>query len=116
MPPSSAINTADGLAYCMGNEELYSRLLHGFRTREAGFADEVRDALSAARWADAQRRTHDLKGLAGTIGAHGLRSSAQKLQDAVIARDSDAAVEALGIVRTELEAVLAEIDPQPLPG
>ena len=106
---ASAIDAADGLAYCMGNEELYSRLLHGFRTRESGFADDVQDALSAERWADAQRRTHDMKGLAGTIGAHRLRTSAQKLQDAIIARDSGAAVEALGAVRNELGAVLAEI-------
>ncbi len=114
MPSGSAINAADGLAYCMGNEELYSRLLHGFRTRESAFADEVRDALSAERWTDAQRRTHDLKGLAGTIGAHQLRTRAQKLQDAVIARDSGAAIDALGAVRIELDAVLAEID-RPVP-
>jgi len=105
-----AIDAADGLAYCMGNDQLYTRLLNGFRTREAGFANDVQDAVNAERWADAQRRTHDLKGLAGTIGAHRLRTAAQKLQEAVLARDPAATATALGTVRAELGAALVEID------
>jgi len=110
LPSAPAIDAAEGLAYCMGNDELYNRLLNGFRSRETGFADEVQDALNAERWPDAQRRTHDLKGLAGTIGAQRLRAAAQKLQAAIIARDPQAAQEALGAVRIELGAALAEID------
>jgi len=116
LPFAPAIDTTDGLAYCMGNDELYSRLLNGFRSREAGLADEVSDALDAGRWPDAQRRTHDLKGLSGTIGAHRLRAAAQTLQSAIIARDQPAALAALGAVRTELDAVLVEIDRLATPG
>jgi PAS domain S-box-containing protein len=110
LPSAPAINATEGLAYCMGNEELYSRLLNGFRSRETGFADEVQDALATERWPDAQRRTHDLKGLAGTIGAQRLRVAAQKLQAAIIARDPQAAQAALDEVRIELGATLVEID------
>jgi CheY-like chemotaxis protein len=110
MPSTTAINAVDGLAYCMGNDQLYSRLLNGFRSRESAFADDVQEAVSAERWADAQRRTHDMKGLAGTIGAHRLRGAAQTLQEAVVARDPEASAAALGAVRVELGDVLAEID------
>ncbi len=109
LPFAPALDEADGLAYSMGNEQLYSRLLNGFRRREAGFANEVQEAVDAERWADAHRRSHDLKGLAGTIGAHRLRTAAQKLQDALVVRDPGAAAEALDAVRLELDAVLAEI-------
>ena len=76
----------------------------------------MQEAVSSERWTDAQRRTHDMKGLAGTIGAHRLRSAAQKLQTAIIARDPQAAQAALGSVRTELGAVLDEIDQLSTPG
>jgi two-component system sensor histidine kinase/response regulator len=110
MPSAPAINRTDGLAYCMGNDELYARLLNGFRSREASFADDVEDAVSAERWADAQRRTHDLKGLAGTIGAHRVRSAAQKLQEAIVERNTAETSAVLEVVRAELDAVLTEID------
>jgi len=108
--PAPAINTADGLSYCMDNDELYGRLLHGFRQREAAFAAEVQQALAGARWADAQRRTHDMKGLAGTIGAHRLRAAAQTLQDAIAARRETDTAAALAAVQTELAAALGEIE------
>jgi CheY-like chemotaxis protein len=113
LPSAPAINATEGLAYCMGNEELYSRLLNGFRSRETGFADEVQDALATERWPDAQRRTHDLKGLAGTIGAQRLRVTAQKLQAAIIARDPQAAQAALDEVRIELGATLTQCAASP---
>jgi HPt (histidine-containing phosphotransfer) domain-containing protein len=110
MPFAPAIDAADGLAYCMGNDQLYSRLLNGFRSREARFADEVRAAVSAERWADAQRRTHDIKGLAGTIGARRLRAAAQNLQEAIVARKASETSTALEVVSAELAAVLIEIE------
>jgi len=108
-PSDAAINTADGLAYCMGNDELYGRLLHGFRHREQAFATDVQQALADARWADAQRRTHDMKGLAGTIGANRLRSAAHALQEALAARRETETLAALALVQNELAAALAEI-------
>jgi CheY-like chemotaxis protein len=114
-PSAPAIDATAGLAYCMGNDELYSRLLNGFRTREAGFADEVQEAIRTERWPDGQRRTHDLKGLAGTIGARRLHAAAQALQTAIIARDAQAAQAALIVVRAELGAALTEIDRLSMP-
>ena len=53
---------------------------------------------------------HDMKGLAGTIGAHRLRSAAQKLQEAIVERNTSETATVLESVRAELDAVLTEID------
>jgi PAS domain S-box-containing protein len=110
--PADAAKVLDpeaGRATCMGNDELYRRMLAGFRDSESGFADEVRRALAEARWDDAQRRAHDMKGLAGTLGAQRLLPAAQALRDAIAARRAEPGGPELARVHGELEHVLAEI-------
>lgn len=110
----SAIDTGQGLSHCLGNDALYRRLLEGFHDREAGFADAVVTALAEARVADAVRRAHDLKGLAGTIGALQLQAAAEALQASLLGLESDpmrsVRVEAeIESVRAELSLVLTQI-------
>ncbi|MDE2095505.1 MAG: response regulator, partial [Burkholderiales bacterium] len=105
-----AIDTAVGLSYCIGNEDLYRRLLEGFRDAEADFAADVGPAIIDRRWADALRRSHDLKGLAGTIGAQRLLAAAQVLHAALAAQHAEAASAALERTGAELAAVLGEIE------
>jgi CheY-like chemotaxis protein len=109
-PGSSAIDTAAGLSYCMGNESLYRRLLEGFRDAEIKFIAVVKSAMAELRWADALRRSHDMKGLAGTIGAHRLHAAARDLQTALAAQRVDEAVAEIERVDAELRPVLAEIE------
>ena len=106
----AAIDTAAGLSFCMGNGELYRRLLEGFRTSEAGFVAELGGALAEQRWGDALRRSHDMKGLAGTIGAHGLLAAAQALHTALAARQTAPAQAEIERVGAELDGVVAQID------
>jgi len=107
---NAPIDTAAGVSFCMGNETLYQRLLEGFRESEADFAAEVAAALAQQRWGDAQRRAHDMKGLAGTIGAHALLEATLALHHALAARRASAAAEQLPIVGIELERVLGQIE------
>ncbi|HWH84353.1 MAG TPA: response regulator [Burkholderiaceae bacterium] len=81
--PDEAIDTAAGLAFCVGNEALYRRLLEGFRDSEAGFAAEIGAALAEQRRSDALRRAHDMKGLSGTIGAGALQAAVIDLHAAL---------------------------------
>jgi CheY-like chemotaxis protein len=104
------IDTADGLARCLGKTHLYRRILRGFRDANIDFSSVVGAALERAAWDQATGRVHDLKGLAGTIGAHGLHSASQALQSALAAHDADAAATWFGHVSAELDAVLHEID------
>ncbi|HEV7914658.1 MAG TPA: response regulator [Albitalea sp.] len=104
------IDTADGLARCLGKTHLYRRILRGFRDANLDFAGAVGAALQRDAWDEALGRVHDLKGLAGTIGAHGLHSSSQALQSAIGAHDPQAAHAWFGHVSAELDAVLQEIE------
>ena len=105
---SVPLDTAAGLAYCMGNEDLYRRLLEGFRRSEADFIAVVGSAVAEQRWSDALRRSHDMKGLAGTIGAQPLLAATQALHAALgTHRAGGAEIER---VRAELEHVLGAID------
>jgi PAS domain S-box-containing protein len=106
----TAIDTAAGLSFCMGNEDLYRRLLAGFRQGEADFVAAVTAAIAEQRWGDALRRSHDLKGLAGTIGAPRLLAATQALHGAVTAQRASVDGSELGAVATEIARVLGEID------
>ena len=112
----TAIDRAAGLAYCIGNAELYERLLDGFRASEADFVAEVGRALAESRWADALRRSHDMKGLAGTIGARVLHTSVLALHAAIAAQQADTAQTELAALAAELERVFGEIDARPPQG
>jgi two-component system sensor histidine kinase/response regulator len=106
----AAINTAAGLLYCMGNESLYHRLLKGFRDAEVSFVAELNVALAEGRWGDALRRSHDMKGLAGTIGAQTLFGATQALHTQLLAQHSESALAQIEHVSVELERVLHDID------
>jgi len=106
----TVLDTAAGMAICMGNEALYHRMLEGFRDTEAGFVEQVRRALVEQRWADAQRRAHDMKGLAGTLGARRLLPAALILRAAIAGRRAHPDGDEIEQLRVELERVLAEIE------
>jgi HPt (histidine-containing phosphotransfer) domain-containing protein len=74
------------------------------------FVPTVKSALADQRWNDAVRRSHDMKGLAGTIGAHRLHAAAQSLQAALAEQRIEAAQAGVERVDFELRPVLAEIE------
>ncbi|MDP9045402.1 MAG: response regulator, partial [Pseudomonadota bacterium] len=99
-----------GVAYCMGNEVLYRRVIEGFRDNESGIVQDIEVALAAGQWPTAQRRAHDLKGLSAMIGAPGLSAASATLYAALAARDLAATRTALGGFATELHRVLSAIE------
>ena len=109
-PSDTAIDRAEGLSFCMGNEDLFLQLLDGFRDAEAGFVDAIERALPEQRWGDALRRSHDMKGLAGTIGARRLHAAAQALHAALAAQRAEPGGPEITRVKLELDRVLIEID------
>ncbi|RQP25696.1 ATP-binding protein [Piscinibacter terrae] len=109
LPSEGPIDTEDGLARCMGKAHLYRRILTGFRDANHDYTSQVARAYADGHWDDAVRRTHDLKGLAGTIGAHGLHNSSQALQAALASRDRLAVSDLLPRVKADLASVLSEI-------
>ncbi|MGA0611695.1 response regulator [Caldimonas sp. KR1-144] len=105
-----AIDTADGLARCIGNAELYHRILRGFRQTQADLEARLGGESVGASFDELLQRLHDLKGLAGNIGAKSLQAAAQALHAAMDSGDR-AAVELHRIrLIAELRAALGEID------
>jgi len=106
----SAIDRQAGIAATMGDDLLYNRLLGMFRDREGDFADRFRHALTAGDRAAALRMAHDLKCVAGTLGAHEVHRSAAALERACIEEtDGDAVETLLAAVADVLTPVIAEL-------
>ena len=106
----STLDTADGLARCMGNLDLYRRLLKGFARTQRDFGEQF-EAL--------RQQTHELhglvhtfKGLAGNIGARGLLSRTSALEACLLSDGVEAPSvhQALSETLETLSAVIAEID------
>jgi PAS domain S-box-containing protein len=81
-PGTDTLDTADGMARCMGNLDLYSRLLRGFARTQRDFG-ALFDACGSRE--QAQLLTHTLKGLAGNIGARQLHAHCHTLEQKLIA-------------------------------
>jgi PAS domain S-box-containing protein len=108
--PLSTLDTADGLARCMGNLDLYRRLLKGFARTQRDFGEQF-DA-SGGQTPELLNLVHTLKGLAGNIGAKGLLSRTAALESALLSAGADtpAVRTALSDTLDALSAVVAEID------
>jgi CheY-like chemotaxis protein len=104
----STLDTADGLARCMGNLDLYRRLLRAFCKNQDGFDLRFKAARESGQHEAAFRLAHDLKGLAGNIGARNLMNLAQRLQQACHAHDEAGIDSVLPQTITELAAVMEE--------
>ena len=81
LPLTTALDTVDGLARCMGNLDLYRRLLKGFAKTQSQFESEFRAAANDPE--QAIQVAHTLKGLAGNIGAKKLLAAANELEQAL---------------------------------
>ncbi|HET6787023.1 MAG TPA: response regulator, partial [Aquabacterium sp.] len=112
-PASQTLDTVDGLARCMGNLDLYRRLLKGFDKTQAELPDQIDEALRTQQVEAAWQHTHSLKGLAGNIGAHALADACLALEGLCHPTDTDVDPARLqgaaDRVRAELSAVLQDI-------
>ena len=83
-PPAVAgVNAALGLRRLGGNQALYHKLLQQSRTDFADTERELEAELAAGRSKDALRRVHNLKSVAGSLGANGLQKAAGQLEAAL---------------------------------
>ncbi len=74
-----AVDSRAGLRYFNGQVEIYRKVAGMFIARHAGDAAALMVALECGDRTAAQRTAHTLKGLAGTLGAEGLRGIATEL-------------------------------------
>jgi PAS domain S-box-containing protein len=102
------IDARAGRANTAGNDKLFVRLLLKFREAQRDFAAAFAAERSAADRDAAIRRVHDLRAIAGTLGATALALSARGLETALSEEaDEDRVARLLGDVGNELAPVLA---------
>ncbi|RZI81261.1 MAG: response regulator [Rubrivivax sp.] len=113
----TTLDTVDGIARCMGNLDLYRRLLKGFDKNQQDFAQQFSQALRDHDLAGAQRLAHTLRGLAGNIGALALQHAAAELEsrcqqgpDTPLQGELDRTIAALNAVRIDIRALIEPIN------
>ncbi len=74
------IDVHAGLAICMNNQGLYTKMLGMFRTQAEGFAAQFSATEEEGDTVAMIRLAHTLKGTAANIGAHGVEKAAEGLQ------------------------------------
>ena len=102
------IEVAAGLARVEGDLGLYRKLLRRFKTDQAGFETNFRQAWTGGDREGATRLAHTLKGLAGNIGALALQEAARALETATC-EDGPAVEDRLVAVLAALTPILAVI-------
>ncbi|WP_207886184.1 response regulator [Pseudomonas sp. 30_B] len=107
LPESLAgIDMEAGLATCMGNRDLYLRLLRKFHASQSRFAEEFQAARTSDDPTAAARQAHSLRGTAGNIGAKKVAQAAGALEQACL---SGEAAERIQACLTEVEQCLGPV-------
>ena len=109
LPRTLSLDTADGLIRCMGNLDLYRRLLKGFAKTQAKVGEELEQATQGAQWSQVYSLSHSLKGLSGNIGAHELAKVADALELAGHREDAQALSTLVPQVQAHLREVVRDI-------
>ena len=109
LPDFAHIDKTAGLAVSQNRKSLYLRLLIRFRDGQRTFEERFQLALEADDWAVMEREAHTLKGIAGSIGAKTLQSSAASLEAKCRTRSQLA--EGLSEVCSLLKDVIEELEP-----
>ncbi len=110
IPPLPGIDTARGLAQCLGKPDLYLRILGNFVTEFAASAQQLEAASAQADWLLARRIAHSLKSAAATLGAEALAAQAEHLE-AVYAEGTAAPAADIAALAQALEQVLGVLRP-----
>ncbi len=103
IPVLPGIDTAAGLAFCLGDRRLYRKILQMFRDGNADFATQFHKAQASDDPRAAPRCAHSLYGLAGTIGAQAVQKAAEALESGCLEEAGKEQVNQL------LDAVVSEL-------
>ena len=100
----AGVDTVQGLKNAAGQESLYYKVLSNFLDDFKDFPEQFPVLIKQGKWEDAERMSHSLAGLAGTIGANQIIDPAKKLEK--VCKDKDNSQ-----VDSLFESVLDKIQP-----
>jgi signal transduction histidine kinase/DNA-binding response OmpR family regulator len=115
MPELPGVDTAQGLSRLRGNQRLYEKLLRHFAQDSGQLLEKLKAEAKAERFEDCRAIAHNLKGVAGNIGADRLREALGDLEQAALDKQDDLPArldEALGEARLVTEGILEVYPPE----
>ncbi|WP_457437619.1 response regulator [Pseudomonas sp. TE3786] len=115
LPPLPGIDVDAGMAVCMSNLELYTKMLGMFRGQAESFESEFAARVEEGDTVAMVRLAHTLKGTAANIGASAVQAAAEALQlacqqglaAAVINAQLSSLVDELALVVSSLRSIEA---------
>ncbi|MFZ6678505.1 ATP-binding protein [Undibacterium sp. Tian12W] len=119
-PQFNELDTSLGLHYMGGRHEFYINMLHRFEQSQADTLHDLNRFIQIGEYGNAERLSHTLKGLAGSIGATKLQKIAAELEYKLskeedrefILNTLEPLTQSLNAVLDELKIVLPGILPQ----
>ena len=111
LPELEGIDTQKGLSHVSGNQKLYRSLLIKFHRDNQKITQQIHSAIETRDQEQAVRLAHTVKGVSGTIGAHGLQTLSADLENA-LNKDFNSNQEALlNAFDAELKLILTVLEP-----
>ncbi len=118
LPLLPDLDAVRGLKRFEGNRDLFTRLLHRFKSEQKEMVPQIQRAIAAQDHSLAGRLLHTLKGLAATIGARGLAQKAEAMEHWLFTGEkypSEKEMHDLGVtmekVLTAIDKVVTELEP-----
>jgi signal transduction histidine kinase/CheY-like chemotaxis protein len=110
LPKIEGLDTAASLRHTAGNEKLCLWLLQTFVANYSDAVAQIEHAMADENWKNAERLTHTLKGLLGSIGASEAQQRAGTLESAFEQQQANwqDSLTALSLVLSPLLAALRE--------
>ena len=106
---ATSLDAREGIHRIGGKVDAYRKQLHRFREHYADAAEELQRLAGQEDTQRAEEYAHALKGVTGNIGALGLYECVTQI-DAQLKEGRSPASDTLACLRTELAAVMADID------
>ncbi|HXJ57417.1 MAG TPA: response regulator [Verrucomicrobiae bacterium] len=103
LPAITGLDAKNGLSRLGGNRGLYLKLLRQFAAQHGQAGAQIAEQLQAGDPALAERLAHNVKGVAGNLGAKAVQAAAAELEQAI--REHTAAAELESIRRRFAEAL-----------
>lgn len=108
MPETRTIDFDIGLRRCFGRQELLTKLLRRFVEEYHGHGQQIQRELAAGHTRAAATLAHSLVSTAGSLGADPLSQMARRLQELLLAGETDAAQPLAVALATEQQRLCAE--------
>ena len=89
MPPLPGVDTAQGLSRLRGNTTLYRKLLENFAQESDVLLEKLQEDASGERFEACRAVAHNLKGVAGNIGADRLHQAFARLEQTLASGQGD---------------------------